>query len=192
MPRAGLSRALLVDRAARLADERGWDQLTLAAVADSFGVRLPSLYKHVGSLAELRRDVSVLGARELSDALMASAVGRSGVPALQAMAGAYRRFAEQRPGRYAASVVAPAPGDAEHAQVGGRIIGVLAAVLAEFGLGGDDTIHAIRALRALLHGFVALEAAGGFAMPQDLDESYRRMVDGFAGSLAPAAGRVTG
>jgi len=186
MPRAGLSRALLVDRAARLADERGWDQLTLAAVADSFGVRLPSLYKHVGSLAELRRDVSVLGARELSDALMASAVGRSGVPALQAMAGAYRRFAEQHPGRYAASVVAPAPGDAEHAQVGGRIIGVLAAVLAEFGLGGDDTIHAIRALRALLHGFVALEAAGGFAMPQDLDESYRRMVDGFAGSLAPA------
>ena len=192
MPRAGLSRALLVDRAARLADERGWDQLTLAAVADSFGVRLPSLYKHVGSLAELRRDVSVLGARELSDALMASAVGRSGVPALQAMAGAYRRFAEQHPGRYAASVVAPAPGDAEHAQVGGRIIDVLAAVLAEFGLGGDDTIHAIRALRALLHGFVALEAAGGFAMPQDLDESYRRMVDGFAGSLDPAAGRVIG
>ena len=108
------------------------------------------------------------------------------------MAGAYRRFAEQHPGRYAASVVAPAPGDAEHAQVGGRIIDVLAAVLAEFGLGGDDTIHAIRALRALMHGFVALEAAGGFAMPQDLDESYRRMVDGFARSLAPTAGRVTG
>ena len=46
------------------------------------------------------------------------------------------------------------------------------------------TIHAIRGLRALLHGFVALEAAGGFAMPQDLDESYRRMVDGFAAGLA--------
>ncbi len=188
MPRAGLSRTRVADRAAALADENGWDQLTLAAVADSFGVRLPSLYKHVGSLAQLRRDVSVRGARELSDALMASAVGRSGTAALQAMAVAYRQFARCHPGRYAASVVAPAPGDDEHEQVAGRIVGVLAAVLAEFGLAGDDAIHAIRALRALLHGFVALEAAGGFAMPQDLDESYRRMVDGYARSLASPPG----
>jgi len=183
VPRAGLSRALLTERAARLADENGWDQLTLASVAAAFGVRLPSLYKHVASLAELRRDVSVLGARELSDALMSSAVGRSGAPALQSMAQAYRGYAQQHPGRYTASVVAPAPGDEEHLQVAARVLEVLTAVLADFGLGGDDTIHAIRALRALLHGFVALEAAGGFALPLDLDESYRRMVDGLARSL---------
>ena len=78
MPRAGLSRALLTARAAQLADENGWDQLTLASVADAFGVRQPSLYKHVGSLADLRREVTVRGARELSDDLMSSAVGRSG------------------------------------------------------------------------------------------------------------------
>ena len=36
---------------------------------------------------------------------------------------------------------------------------------------------------ALMHGFVSLEAAGGFAMPQDLDESYRRLIDGFERSL---------
>lgn len=184
MPRAGLSRALLTERAARLADENGWDQLTLASVADEFGVRLPSLYKHVGSLAELRRDVSVLGARGLSDALTASAVGRSGASALRAMADAYRAYAQQHPGRYAASVVAPAPGDEEHLQLAARMIGVLAAVLAEFGLDGDDAVHAIRGLRSLLHGFVALEAGGGFALPLDRDESYRRLVDGFARSLA--------
>jgi AcrR family transcriptional regulator len=187
VPRVGLSRARLAARAARLADENGWQQLTLASVAESFGVRLPSLYKHVGSLAELRRDVSVLGARELSDALTASAVGRSGGPALSAMADAYRAYARQHPGRYAASVVAPGPRDEEHRRVAAGILEVLAAVLADFGLGGDDTIHAIRALRALLHGFVALEAAGGFALPLDLDESYRRTVDGYARSLATAA-----
>ena len=52
-----------------------------------------------------------------------------------------------------------------------------------YDLAGDDEIHAIRGLRALMHGFVSLEQAGGFALPQDLDESYRRMVDGFSGSL---------
>jgi AcrR family transcriptional regulator len=183
MPRVGLSRARLADRAAQLADDKGWEQLTLASVADTFGVRLPSLYKHVASLAELRREVSVIGARELSDALMASAVGRSGAQALHGMAQAYRGFAHRHPGRYAASVVAPAAGDEEHQQVAARIVKVLGAVLADFGLDGDDTIHAIRALRAQLHGFVALEAAGGFALPLDLDESYRRMVDGFAAAL---------
>lgn len=183
MPRVGLTRAQLAGRAAEVADANGWDRLTLADVAASFGVRLPSLYKHVGSLAELRRDVSVLGARELLAALTAAVVGRSGAPALVAMADAYRTFAEGCPGRYAASVVAPVAGDEEHESVARRTVEVLGAVLADFGLAGDDAIHAIRALRALLHGFVALEAAGGFAMPLDLDESYRRMVDGFAVGL---------
>ncbi|WP_420119850.1 TetR/AcrR family transcriptional regulator [Nakamurella sp.] len=183
MPRVGLSRAQLAGRAAELADANGWDRLTLADVAASFEVRLPSLYKHVGSVAELRRDVAVLGARDLLAALTAAVVGRSGTPALQAMAGAYRDFATRCPGRYAASVVAPAPHDAEHLDVAARLVDLLGAVLAEFGVTGDDAIHAIRALRALLHGFVALEAAGAYAMPLDLDVSYRRMVDAFAAGL---------
>lgn len=183
MPRVGLTRAQLAQRAAEIADATGWDGLTLADVAASFGVRLPSLYKHVGSLAELRRDVSVLGARELLDAVTAAVIGRSGTPALRAMADAYRGFAERYPGRYAASVVAPAPGDEEHVRIAERFLTLLAAVLTEFGVAGVDATHAIRALRALLHGFVALEAAGGYAMPLDLDVSYRRMVDGFAAGL---------
>jgi len=183
VPRVGLSRAQLAVRAAELADANGWDRLTLADVAASFGVRLPSLYKHVESLAQLRRDVSVLGARELLDALTGAVVGRSGTPALRTMATAYREFAERHPGRYAASVVAPAAQDTEHLDVAGRLVALLAAVLAEFGVAGDDAIHAIRALRALLHGFVALEAAGAYAMPLDLDESYRLMVDGCAAGL---------
>ena len=183
MPRAGLSRPLLAARGAEIADEKGWEQLTLAGVAGAFGVRLPSLYKHVGSLAELRRDISARSARELADVMTDAAVGRSGPPALHAMADAYRDFARRYPGRYAASVIAPVPGDFEHEQVATRILEVLAAVLAEFGLAGDDVIHVIRALRSMMHGFVALEAAGGFAMPQDLDESYRRMVAGFAAGL---------
>lgn len=184
MPRVGLTRPQLAERAAEIADVTGWDRLTLADVAASFGVRLPSLYKHVGSLAQLRRDVSVLGARELLDALTTAAVGRSGAAALHALTDAYRAYAERYPGRYAASVAAPAPDDEEHRGVAEQLLVVLTAVLAEFGLTGEDAIHAIRALRALLHGFVALETAGAYAMPLDLDESYRRMVNAFAAGLS--------
>ena len=183
MPRAGLSRAVIAADAAEVADESGWDQLTLAAVAARFGVRQPSLYKHVAGLGELRRDISVLAARELHEELSAAAVGKSGTDAMHAMADAYRTFARKHPGRYAASVIAPAPGDVEYEQVAAGIVRTVSAVLAEYGLTGDDAIHAIRGLRALMHGFVALEAAGGFALPQDLDESYRRLVEGFGESL---------
>src|SRR5664279_3382526 len=116
VPRAGLNRAVIAAAAADLADEIGWQEITLAAVAARFGVRQPSLYKHVAGLAELRRDVSVLAGRELHAELTHAAVGRSGSDALHAMADAYRTYAKKHPGRYAASVIAPAAGDAERAQ----------------------------------------------------------------------------
>lgn len=184
MPRAGLSRAVIAAGAAELADESGWDQLTLAAVAARFGVRQPSLYKHVAGLAELRRDVSVLAGRELIEELSAAAVGKSGPDAMQAIADSYRTYALKHPGRYAATVRAPIAGDVEYEQVGIDLLRVISAVLDGYRLVGDDLIHAIRGLRAVIHGFVSLEAAGGFAMPQDLDESYRRLVQSFSLSLA--------
>lgn len=172
--------------AAELADENGWDHLTLAAVAARFGVRQPSLYKHVAGLAELRRDVSVLAGRELIEELSAAAVGKSGPDAMQAIADSYRTYAKKHPGRYAATVMAPTHGDAEYEQVGTDLLRLISAVLDGYRLAGDDLIHAIRGLRAVIHGFVSLEAAGGFAMRQDLDESYRRLVQSFSSSLRPA------
>jgi hypothetical protein len=38
-------------------------------------------------------------------------------------------------------------------------------------------IDAVRMLRAALHGFVALEAAGGFGLPQSVDGTFTRLVD---------------
>ena len=187
MPRAGLRRDVVALTAAEIADESGWDQLTLAAVAARCGVRQPSLYKHVRSLAELRRDVAVLACRELHADLSRAAVGRSGTDALLAMADAYRRFALDHPGRYAASVVAPAAGDTEHLEIAADIMHTVSAVLGGYALDGDDEVHAIRAMRSLMHGFVSLQAAGGFALSQDLDESYHRMVAGFARSLEQTA-----
>jgi AcrR family transcriptional regulator len=187
VPRAGLRRDVLASAAADIADKSGWQELTLAAVAARFGVRQSSLYKHVGSLAELRRDVAVLAARELRTALSDAAVGRSGADALLAMADAYRAYALAHPGRYAASVAAPAAGDAEHEAIAQQILRTISAVLGGYGLSGDDAVHAIRALRSLMHGFVSIQAAGGFALSQDLDESYHRMVAGFAQSLEVVA-----
>lgn len=178
MPRAGLTPAVVVAEAAALADEVGYDQVTLAALAARFDVAVPSLYKHVGGLDAVRRGVAVLGIQELGRALDAAlaSVGDPPGPRLQALAGAYRAFAVAHPGRYAATVRAAAPDDPEHGAASGAVLTTVLAVLAERGLTGDDAIDAARALRAALHGFVALEAAGGFGLPLDVDRSFARMV----------------
>ena len=59
---------------------------------------------------------------------------------------------------------------------GARAVRVFTAVLAGYGLEGDAAIHATRGIRAALHGFAALEAGGGFGMPQSVDESFARLV----------------
>jgi AcrR family transcriptional regulator len=176
VPRAGLSTATVVGAAADLADAEGLDGLTLARLAGSVGVRTPSLYNHVASLDDVRRRVALVALVEIGDALRDATVGRAGDDALTAMAHAYRAYARAHPGRYAATQRAPAAGDDEIAAAAARAVDVLLAVLRGYGLEGDDAIHAARAVRSALHGFVLLESGGGFGIPVALDESFDRMV----------------
>jgi hypothetical protein len=38
-------------------------------------------------------------------------------------------------------------------------------------------IDAVRMMRATLHGFVSIEAVGGFGLPQSVDATFARLVD---------------
>ncbi len=186
MPRVrGLDRAAVVAAAAALADTSGAiEAITLTQLADHFGIRIPSLYNHIGGLAELRQEVAALGLRELYAALQRAAVGRAGPEALGAIGHAYRSFAHECPGRYAATLRADAddPDQLASAQL---LIDLLLRVLAPLAL-GDDSLHVVRGLRSLLHGFVALEAAGGFGMPLDRDASFDRLLTTYIAGLRAA------
>lgn len=177
MPRAGLDAASVVAAAARLADRDGLEQLTLARLAAELGVRAPSLYAHIGGLGDLRDRVGALGVLELTDVLSDAAAGRSGREALHAVAVAYRAYARERVGVYAAMQRPPEAGDDERDAAAARLVGVLTAVLRGYGLEGDDAIHAVRLLRSALHGFVSLEGAGGFALPLELEQTYERLIE---------------
>ena len=165
VPRAGLNTDRVVAEAAELADEAGPDHLTLAALAARLGVRQPSLYKHVDGLDGLRRSIALRAKDELAGTLARAAVGRSRGDAIVALASAYRQWALQHPGRYAAAQRAPAVGDTEDQAASDAVVRVVTDVLAGFELRDDDAIDATRALRSALHGFVTLEADGGSGSP---------------------------
>ena len=178
MARAGLSTTIVVRAAGELADEVGFDQLTLSALAQRLGVKQPTLYKHVDGTASLHRAMAFVAKRELADVMRRSAVGKAGGDALRAIAEAYRQWAVAHPGSYAATVRAPAPDDDEDQAASKEALEVVVSVLGASGLSGEEAIDATRALRAALHGFVALESAGGFGLPVDVNRSFAYLVDG--------------
>lgn len=178
-----LDKAAVVRAAADLADQLGFEQLTLAVLAERLDVKVPSLYNHVDGLAGLRRDLAVLSVGELLDKIRRAAVGRAGDEAVIALANAYRRFAREHPGLYAAGVRAPGPDETTLLSISNELIGLLLDVLRAYGLVGDDAIHAVRGLRSVIHGFVSIETAGGFGMPLDRDESFDRLIRIFIGGL---------
>ena len=200
MPRAGLTHQRVVAEAAAVADEIGLEQLTLAAVAERFDVTVPSLYKHIDGLEALKDDLAVLGVREVTATMSTAAVGRAGRDALHAIANAIRDYAHSHPGLYAASVRGPRPEDAELIAANEAALAIFFAALSGYGITGDssqfgqlldgktprtkrgdrslqDAIDAIRSLRAVIHGFVTLEATGGFGLPRSLDATYTRLID---------------
>jgi AcrR family transcriptional regulator len=195
MPRAGLTESRVVEEAERMADEVGLGQLSLTALAERLGVRQPSIYKHIDSMAGLRRSISLRAKAELGEVLARAAVGRSGGDAIRAMSQAYRSWARLHPGRYEAAQFAPAPGDAEDEAASWVVVQIIADVLAAYRLHGDDAIDAIRVLRSALHGFVALESSGAFGLKVDIDRSFDRLVRGmlvaFGSWTDQAAGQPT-
>jgi len=184
VPRAGLNANVVAAEAALLVDEIGYDELTLAALAQRCGVAPSSLYKHVDGLDDLQRKIAALAVDELATALANAAVGKARDDAIRSVAVAYRNWARLHSGRYAATLRAPHSDDTEHVAAAERVLGVLFAVLEGYGLDGDNAIDAIRVLRSGLHGFVALEVAGGFGLPQSVERSFERLVTAMQGTLA--------
>jgi AcrR family transcriptional regulator len=188
MPRAGLDRDAVLDAASTLADAEGLEAVTLARLAERLGVKPPSLYKHVASADGIRRGLAVRGLREANRRLQEATVGKARDEALLALARAYWKFARDHPGLHAASLRAPLPQEKDVVAAGEAMIGTVLAVLAGYGVKGDDALHATRGLRAIIHGFVSLDAAGGFKLALDLDESFARLLSAFAGDLARRGG----
>ena len=188
MPRAGLDPEIVTQAAAAIVDADGLGALTLARLAATLGVAPPSLYKHVGGIEDLTIRVTTLAIRRLADGLVAAAIGRSDGQALHAIAEAYRRFAVDHAGLYLLTQAAPHPTSTEQGVEVARALAVFGAVVAGYDIRDKRAVHAIRLIRAGLHGFADIEARRGFQMSASVDESFRLLVEALDTSLRALGG----
>ncbi|KRA24842.1 TetR family transcriptional regulator [Microbacterium sp. Root61] len=177
MARAGITPERAAEVGAALADELGFDAVTVAEVARRFGVKTPSLYSHVAGSADLRTRVTLLALEELADRVSERIVGRSGKEALAGLANAYRDYAHEHPGRFAATL-AVVDTETAAASAGPRHAQLTAAVLRGYNLPEAAHVHAIRMLGSTVRGFITLEMSGSFDHSSpDPDSSWLVAID---------------
>ncbi|MBO3083343.1 TetR/AcrR family transcriptional regulator [Cellulomonas fengjieae] len=191
--RAGLTVPVLTTAAAELADEVGFDQVTVSALARRVGVQPASLYAHLRGSDDLRTRISVLALGELGDRLAVALAGRAGREALQALIDVMREYAHAHPGRWAATQVRVDITQA--AAVGARVSALMTGALHGYGLAPTELPHAVRFVGSTVNGFLHLRAIGGFdnSVP-DPEHSWARMADALDGALRawPGAHPTTG
>ncbi|MBG0816229.1 TetR/AcrR family transcriptional regulator [Planomonospora sp. ID82291] len=177
MARAGLTAERLTRAAADLADEIGFANVTVSVLAREFGVRPAALYSHVKDARELRVRVALLALAELADRAAAALAGRAGKDALTAFADAYRDYAKEHPGRYAAMQVELDSAELD-TSAAVRHAEMTRAILRGYRLPEPDQTDAVRMLHSTFHGYVSLEMAGGFRRtPREVDASWSRTLD---------------
>ncbi|MGW1915846.1 TetR/AcrR family transcriptional regulator [Streptomyces sp. NPDC002076] len=177
MARAGLTADRVVAAAAELADEAGFENVTLSALARRFGVKDASLYSHVRGLADLRTRLALHAGGELIDRIAAAVAGRAGKDALAAFAGAYRAYALEHPGRYAATQIRIDQSLLAGSPAMRRTAEITHGMLRAYGLQEPDLTDAVRLLRSTFHGYCALESAGGFGADRDVRASWDKAID---------------
>ncbi|NNN38099.1 TetR/AcrR family transcriptional regulator [Streptomyces sp. S3(2020)] len=162
MARAGLTPQRLTQAGADLADEIGFDQITVSALARHFDVKVASLYSHVKNSHDLKTRIALLALEELADRGDTALAGRAGKDALAALADVYRDYAHEHPGRYAAAQLRLTP-EAAAASAGTRHAQMTRAILRAYHLTEPDQTHAVRLLGSTFHGYITLEMNGGFS-----------------------------
>ena len=193
MGRPGLNRGDVVAAAADLADEIGFDAVTISVLARHLGVRSPTLYSHLSGAADLRTAVTAYVLDELADVTSAAMSAGESRDLLAAYANAIRDFARRSPGRYDATTrqrIPPAPGAAsgsvdEAIAAGRRNADLALAVVRSYGIPEPSETYAVRLMSSIVHGYITLELAGSFAhseppsantWPEVLEELDRSLV----------------
>jgi len=185
--KAGVDTGSIVGAAGALLDEQPRRELSMTELAERIGIRTPTLYHHVGGLAQLRHAVRLATLDALSAQLRRAVEAAEPKDKLLALMRAYRRFATEHAGTYPLTVRAPERDDPAQVALDTALLDTLRDALAPYHLPAGVFVTTARGLRSFVHGFVSLETAGGFGLPDDIDASFECLIASVAVQLSTVA-----
>lgn len=169
----------IVTAAREILEQDGPEALSMRRIADSLGIRAPSIYKHLPDKEALEAAIISTGFEEQA-ALFEAAIATSEDP-LGALACAYRDFACEHPHLYrlmterALNRELLVPGSEERAA-------------RPLYLATGENLDLARAAWAFAHGMTILELNRRFPADADVDAAWRHGIDALRSADQAAAG----
>ncbi len=173
------TREQIIECAWQLTAEQGFEKLTLKTLADSLGIRAPSLYNHVKNKEALLQFVNALTIERMFATMYTASENTGNRPEekILAVVMAQRRFAHEYPVQYTLAFSALQPDTPPDERRLSAVL-YLQTILAEIS-GEERSLPAMRGLLALTHGFAMLELNNQLRRGGDLDEAFRLSVQAF-------------
>jgi AcrR family transcriptional regulator len=175
-PRVPLSRERVFQAAVALADERGFESLTMRALGEELGVEAMSLYHHVANKDELLDGMVDVVFSEIelptTDVDWKTAMRRRAISTREALA----RH------RWAVGLLqsSTSPGPASL-----RLVNAVLGCLREAGFSVEDAVHAYSAQDAYIYGFALQEKTLPVDTPGELAEAAETMRRRFSADEYP-------
>lgn len=182
----GLTAEAITDAAFELLVEKGYGNYTVRDIAVRLGVRAASLYNHIDGVESIDQEVGKRAAKMLNETLMQAIDGKEKESAIEALAYAYRSFAQENPELYRAILGLPGlGGNDELRKVGRESFQAFRQITNRYQISRETGVHFLRCYRSALHGFISLMQSGYYANKSvDAEKSFRFLIRGYAQWLA--------
>ena len=187
MPRKGLSKESIIDAAIELIETQGNHAFSLNELARKLEIKPASLYNHIENMEELTGAIGYRIAGMIKQAELDAIAEKNNDAALFALCDAYRIFAQKHVDLYKVIMGMQKDKNACTEAACGEMIVPILQVLSDFKISDSDKMHWQRILRAMMHGFVTHEYAGGFRhFPVEHDKTYHMAIETIALGLHTA------
>ncbi|MCI8377408.1 MAG: TetR family transcriptional regulator [Lachnospiraceae bacterium] len=172
MARAGLDKEIVIRKAAELANEIGFEKITLKLLAENLNVQPPSLYNHIKGIGDLQRELMLFGWRQMEENMIEAAVCVSGYEALEAICHAFYKYAIENPGVFNTMLwYNKFESDETHGATE-KIFSVIYKIFIKLNISKENCDHLIRTFRSFLEGFALLVNNKSFGNSILIEESF--------------------
>ena len=177
MPRTGLSREEIIEKAAALANEKGLSYLTVTTLSDCLGIRKPSLYNHIRTIDDVYDKLMVYGWKKVSDEIVAGIDSDDPRENLKEYGRAFYSFAMENPGVFEAMLWYNKYSDASLLEATEGLYTFFFAQTDALQVDRETAGHLLRTYRAFLEGFIMLQLHHSFGYPTSVEESFEISLD---------------
>lgn len=177
MPRIGLSREKVIERAATLANEKGLEYVTITTLADYLGIKKPSLYNHIKSQEDIYHGIMIYGWQNGAEKIAENIVEEDAHEALRKYAYAFYQYAMDNPGIFEAMLWYNKYKSEELIKATEKIYTFFFAQTDKLHIDREVANHLLRTYRAFLEGFLLLVIHDSFGNPISIEKSFALSLD---------------